>query len=154
MSAGRFQFALSPALQLRTRAVDAARQALVRAARARAVAEATLARAEADLAGSLAADASPRTARQFGGASSHRSSLARAARSARQTADRLRTDETHARRALATALRAQEALVTLRDQAADAHRVRAHRREIAGLDDLTTAGRAARALTSTSTSTS
>ncbi len=148
MSAGRFQFALSPALQLRRRTVDASRDALARAVRARTVAEAALADAEAALAGSLATDGAPRTAGQFGGAAAHRSGLAQGVRSARQAADRLRTDETRARRALATALRAHEALVTLRDEAADAHRVEAHRREIAGLDDLATAGRAARAMTS------
>ncbi len=148
----RFQFDLSPVLQLRERAVDAAREALGQAVHARAEAEGAENRARAALADGLAADGlaadgPTRTAAQFGASSAHRRDLARAVGTAGRTAARLQAEEHGARRALAAALREQEALATLRAEAAADHQARALRLETAALDDLATAGRAARTRT-------
>lgn len=143
----RFQFALDPALQFRERVADAARDALGRAIRARREAETALATAEADVAEGLAVRAQPGTAAHLGGASAHRGRLARTAAAARRALDLRRAEEAAARAALADAVRALEALVALRSEAADAHRADAARRDTARLDDLAAAGRAARAST-------
>ncbi|PAP75766.1 flagellar FliJ family protein [Rubrivirga marina] len=141
-----FQFALTPVLQIRERAVDAAREALGRAVDARASAEADVARAEARLEDGLAAGGNGRTARQLGHAAAHRGGLARTVAEARRAAERLRADEARARRALADAIRQHEALDGLREEAARDHRLHALRVETAALDDLASAGRAASAL--------
>jgi len=141
-----FQFALSPVLQLRERAVEAAQEELGQTVRARAEAEAAVETAAAAFAEHVAAGAKGRTVRQLGHAATHRDSLARQLEAARRVADRLRADETRARRALADTLREREALTVLRTEAADAHRANAHRIEVAALDELASAGRAARAL--------
>lgn len=138
-----FQFALTPVLQIRERAVDAAREALGRAVDARAAAEAAVAQAEGRLHDGLAAGAGGRTARQLGHAAAHRDRLARSVAEARRAADRLRADEVRARRALADAIRQHEALDGLREEAAHDHRLHALRVETAALDDLASAGRAA-----------
>jgi flagellar export protein FliJ len=141
-----FQFALAPVLQIRERAVDAAREALGRAVDARAAGESAVRRAEARLAEGLVGGDTGRTVHQLGSAAAHRDGLARAVAEARQAAERLRAAEARARRALGDAIRQHEALDGLRQEAARDHRLHALRVETAALDDLATAGRATSAL--------
>lgn len=142
MSGRSFRFALDPVLQLRERAVETARAVLARATQARMDAQAALARAEA----ALMADPAPlrtQTVRSLGGAAAHRASSVWEAAELRRAVERATASETRARRALAETLRAQEALATLRSEAADAHRADAARAEIVALDDLAAVRRAA-----------
>ena len=139
-----FRFALDPVLQLRARAVETARVALSRAVQARAEAQAALERAEAALvAQAEAPPATTHTARSLGGAAVHRVASVWEAADLRRGVERAAAAEARARRALAQTLRAQEALTTLRAEAADAHRARTARAETVALDDLATIRRAA-----------
>ena len=73
---------------------------------------------------------------QLGGAAIHRTALARARETAERAVRAAEVREHDARRALADAICSHEALLSLRTEAADAHRVRAGRLEAAVLDDL------------------
>jgi flagellar export protein FliJ len=138
-----FRFDLDPVLQVRDRAVDAAREALGRAVRERAAQEAALGEVDRALA-ALLASGGAQTVRDFGAVAAHRAEAARSLAGARCALDRRRAAEAAARRALADALRQREALGVLRDEAAAAHRAEAARAEAATLDDLaTTRARAA-----------
>lgn len=136
MSGRTFQFPLDPVLQLRTRAVDDAREALARAVRARTDAEAALASAETALAAHGSQAAVRVTAWDLGGVAARHVVGVRAAGAARRVLDRCRSSETRARRALAETVRAHEAVATLRTEAAEAHRAERARVEGAALDDL------------------
>ena len=139
-----FRFALDPVLQLRARAVETAQTALTRAVQTRAEAEAEVARSEASLVTQAAAPpAGPQTARALGGAGVHRVASVWAAADRRRALERAVAAEGRARRALAETLRAQEALTSLRTEAADAHRARVARAEVSALDDLATLRHAA-----------
>lgn len=133
----RFQFDLSPVLGLRARAVDQAREALGRAVQARLDAQAALDHARAL---SATAPTTPQTVAQLGGAAIHRTALARACETAERTLSAARVREQTARRALADAICDHEALLSLRTQAADAHRARALKAEASALDDIAIAG--------------
>ena len=139
--AASFQFELDPVLQMRERSGEAAREALGRAVRARRLAEAEAARAQAALK-PLAAEALPPTARSFRVAAAYRDERVRAEAEARARVARCQADEDRARRALAEAVLEHEALDGLRSEAATDHRVHRMRTETALLDDLATAGRA------------
>lgn len=141
MSRRPFDFALTPVLDLRARAVETARAALAEAVRARSAAEDAVAQADAQLAESLVVP-EVRTARHLGGAALHQTSLAQAADAARQALARAVADERAARRTLAKVMCDHQALLSLHHAAADTHRVRALRAEAAVLDDLALAGRA------------
>lgn len=148
MTGTSFRFALTPVLQMRDRAVEAAQDALGRAVRARRAAEVALAAAEAP---DAAADAAPpRTVWQLSSASAHREVQASALAAARRALTRAANAEHAARRALGDAVRAHEALLALRAEAADAHRAETARVEGNALDDLALIARAARLATAPS----
>ena len=139
-----FRFALDPVLQLRARAVEIAQAALARAVQTKAEAEAALARSEASLATQAEAPpATSQTARSLGGAAVHRVASVWEAADRRRVLERAVAAESRARRALAETLRAQEALTSLRAEAADAHHARVARAEVSALDDLATLRHAA-----------
>ena len=145
MAGSSFRFELAPVLQLRDRAVELAQAELGRAAGVREEREAAVRAATAALNESLGgAAAGPRTVHQLGGAAAHREVRARTLAEAIQALDRSAAAEATAKQALAAALRQREALVTLRAEAADAHRVEAIRSDAARLDDIAT-GRVAAA---------
>jgi len=137
-----FRFDLDPVLALRERAVEAARDALVRTVRRRADAEAALARAQADHADHLAAPgATAQTAAQLSGSAAHRHGLSQAVEEARRGVALAATDERRARHALTDALRQREALTLLRTEAVQTHRADALRAEIVAMDDLAAGAR-------------
>ena len=145
MAGSSFRFELAPVLQLRNQAVELAQAELGRRIDARKEAEAAVRDATEALNASLdGAAAGPRTVHQLGGAAAHREVRARTLAEAIQTLDRRAAAAAAAKRALGTALRQREALVTLRTEAADAHRVEATRSDAARLDDIAT-GRVASA---------
>ncbi|MGB3544471.1 hypothetical protein [Rubrivirga sp.] len=133
MSRRSFHFNLSPVLGLRNRAVEQARAQLGRAIRERVDAQASL-----DHARSLgnAAPSRAKTVAQLGGATIHRTALARARHAAEQALRAAEVREGNARRSLADAICNQEALLSLRAQSAEAHRARADRAEASVLDDI------------------
>ena len=144
MSGRSFRFPLSPVLQLRERAVEAAREALGAARADRQRAEDALAQAEAALA-AHGGVAGGQTAHRLQTDAAHRAHLARTRTDAGRALGRLRDAEGQSQRALAAAVRGREALAVLRDQAADAHRADALRAETQVLDDAALAGRRLRA---------
>ena len=133
-----FRFDLDPVLHVRDRAVEAAREGLGQAVRARAAQEAALEEVDRAL-GALLASGAGGTVREIGVAAARRDGAARSLAVARRELDRRRAAEVGARRALADALRQREALGVLRDEAAAAHRTEAARTEAARLDSLATA---------------
>ena len=145
MAGSSFRFALAPVLQLRDRAVERAQAELGHAVDARKSAEAAVREATHALDASLGGAAGgPLTVHQLGGAAAHREVRARTLAEAGQALDRCAAAEATAKRALGAALRQREAIVTLRTEAADAHRVEAIRSDAARLDDIAT-GRVASA---------
>ena len=139
MAGSSFRFELAPVLQLRDRAVERAQAELGRTIDARQQAEAAVREAREALADSMGdAPDRPLTVHQLGGAAAHREVRARTLAEAVQALERRTAAEAAAKRALAAALRQREALVTLRTEAADAHRVETIRSDAARLDDIAT----------------
>jgi flagellar biosynthesis chaperone FliJ len=139
MAGTSFHFEFDSVLQLRDRTVEMVQDALGRAVRARLAQEARVAAASEALAATLAAEGTPGgiAARLLVDAAAYRTAAAEALRAAQHELGLLTEAERLTRRSLADALRAREALRTLRASAEESHRETVARAETALLDDLT-----------------